>query len=164
MPRGRYIVFDGLFSESVLGIFRIIRGYADLRDLAAVSVPYKMVTGDQEGRVFGHQRDELARHAEEIKNYLEHSENRFIPEVILSVRSAVRLVVNRGEIDPDELGMGETVFGVENDRGYQIGISRIYKSPKMRMQQIRVKRDDLQRIRQDKVIRRIDGNHRLLLA
>jgi hypothetical protein len=25
----------GLFSESVLGIFRIIRGFADLRDLAA---------------------------------------------------------------------------------------------------------------------------------
>ena len=42
MSRGRQdIEFEGLFSESVLGIFRIIRGFADLRDLAAVSVPYK---------------------------------------------------------------------------------------------------------------------------
>lgn len=40
--RGQYIEFEGLFSESVLGIFRIIRGFADLRDLVAVSVPHKM--------------------------------------------------------------------------------------------------------------------------
>ena len=34
MSRGRqYIKFEGLFSESVLGIFRIIRGFADLRSL-----------------------------------------------------------------------------------------------------------------------------------
>ena len=35
----QYIQFEGYFAESVLGIFRIIRGFADLRDLAAVSVP-----------------------------------------------------------------------------------------------------------------------------
>lgn len=34
MSRGRqYIEFEGLFSESVLGIFRIIWSFADLRDL-----------------------------------------------------------------------------------------------------------------------------------
>ena len=37
MSRGRqYVEFVGLFSESVLSIFRIIRGFAELRDLAAV--------------------------------------------------------------------------------------------------------------------------------
>lgn len=165
MSRGRqYIEFEGLFSESVLGIFRIIRGFADLRDLAAVSVPYKMEDGEQGFRVVGHQRVESAKHAEEIKNYLEQSENRFLPEVILSVRAPVRLMVNRGEIDPDELGLGDTVFGVKSDNGGLVNISRRYSSPTMRMQRLRVRRGDLEQIKQDKIIRRIDGNHRLHLA
>ncbi len=165
MSRGRqYIGFEGLFSESVLGIFRIIRGFADLRDLAAISVPYKMGYGEQGFRVAGHQRIESAKHAEEIKNYLEQSENRFLPEVILSVRAPVKLIVNRGEIDPDDLGLGETVFGVKSDNGGLVDISRRYSSPTMRMQRMRVRRGDLEQIKQDKIIRRIDGNHRLHLA
>jgi hypothetical protein len=165
MSRGRqFIEFEGLFSESVLGIFRIIRGFADLRDLAAVSVPYKMEDGEQGFRVVGHQRVESAKHAEEIKNYLEQSENRFLPEVILSVRAPVKLMVNRGEIDPDELGLGETVFGVKSDNGGLVDISRRYSSPTMRMQRLRVRRGDLEQLKQDKIIRRIDGNHRLHLA
>lgn len=165
MSRGRqYIEFEGLFSESVLGIFRIIRGFADLRDLAAVSVPYKMEDGEQGFRVVGHQRVESAKHAEEIKNYLEQSENRFLPEVILSVRAPVRLVVNRGEIDPDELGLGESVFGVKSDNGGLVDISRRYSSPTMRMQRLRVRHGDLEQLKRDKIIRRIDGNHRLYLA
>ncbi|MFA6699121.1 MAG: hypothetical protein WCS28_03035 [Thiomicrospira sp.] len=165
MTRGRqYIEFEGLFSESVLGIFRIIRGFADLRDLAAVSVPYKMEDGEQGFRVLGHQRVESAKHAEEIKNYLEQSENRFLPEVILSVRAPVKLMVNRGEIDPDDLGLGETVFGVKSDNGGLVDISRRYSSPTMRMQRLRVRRGTLEQIKQDKIIRRIDGNHRLHLA
>lgn len=165
MSRGRqYIEFEGLFSESVLGIFRIIRGFADLRDLAAVSVPYKMEDGEQGFRVVGHQRVESAKHAEEIKSYLEQSENRFLPEVILSVRAPVKLMVNRGEIDPDELGLGETVFGVKSDNGGLVDISRRYSSPTMRMQRLRVRRGDLGQLKQDKIIRRIDGNHRLHLA
>lgn len=165
MSRGRqYIEFEGLFSESVLGIFRIIRGFADLRDLAAVSVPYKMEDGEQGFRVLGHQRVESAKHAEEIKNYLEQSENRFLPEVILSVRAPVKLMVNRGEIDPDELGLGETVFGVKSDNGGLVDISRRYSSSTMRMQRLRVRRGDLEQLKQDKIIRRIDGNHRLHLA
>lgn len=165
MSRGRqYIEFEGLFSESVLGIFRIIRGFADLRDLAAISVPYKMEDGEQGFRVVGHQRVESAKHAEEIKNYLEQSENRFLPEVILSVRAPVKLMVNRGGIDPDELGLGETVFGVKSDNGGLVDISRRYSSPTMRMQRLRVRRGDLEQLKRDKIIRRIDGNHRLHLA
>jgi hypothetical protein len=165
MSRGRqYIEFEGVFSESVLGIFRIIRGFADLRDLAAVSVPYKMEDGEQGFRVVGHQRVESAKHAEEIKNYLEQSENRFLPEVILSVRAPVKLMVNRGEIDPDELGLGETVFGVKSENGGLVDISRRYSSPTMRIQRLRVRRGDLEQLKQDKIIRRIDGNHRLHLA
>ncbi|AOY57309.1 hypothetical protein [Desulfococcus multivorans] len=95
MLRGRkYIEFEGLFSESVLGIFRIIRG----------------------------------------------------------------------EIDPDELGLGETVFGVKSDDGGLVDITRRYSSPTMRMQRLRVGRGDLEQLKQDKIIRRIDGNHRLHMA
>lgn len=165
MSRARqYLEFEGLFSEGVLGIFRIIRGFADLRDLAAVSVPYKMEDGEQGFRVVGHQRAESEKHAEDIKKYLERSENRFLPEVILSVRVPVKLIVNRGEIGPNELGLGDMVFGVKSDNGGPLEISRRYTSPTMRMQRLRVRRGDLEQIRRDKIIRRIDGNHRLHLA
>ncbi len=165
MSRGRrYIEFEGLFSEGVLGIFRIIRGFADLRDLAAVSVPYKMEAGEHGFRVVGHQRRESAKHAEEIKNYLEQSENRFLPEVILSVRVPVRLVVNRGEIHPDELGISEPVLGVKSVDSGLVNIGRRFSGTNMRMQRLRVRRSDLEQLRQATIIRRIDGNHHLHLA
>ena len=45
MPRvSQHIEFEGCFAEGVLGIFKIILGFADLRDLAAVSVPFDLTT------------------------------------------------------------------------------------------------------------------------
>ena len=38
------IELEGCFAEGVLGIFKIIRGFADLRDLADVSVPFDLST------------------------------------------------------------------------------------------------------------------------
>ena len=165
MPNGgRDIVLEGLFAEGVLGIFRAIRGYADLRELAAISVPYTMDAGDPGSRVAGHQRAASERHAEEIKQFLEQSENRFLPEVILSVRAPVTLVVARGEIDPDERGLGDSVYGVTSVDGSPVRISRRYSLATARMQQLRIRRRDLEQLKRDKVIRRIDGNHRLHLA
>jgi len=87
MPRVRQTIeFEGYFAEGVLGIFKIIRGFADLRDLAAVSVPYELSDSAEPGRVVGHQRQLNEKHALDIKKYLEQSDNRLIPEVILSVR------------------------------------------------------------------------------
>ena len=37
-PASQTIEFEGYFAEGVLVIFKIIRGFADLRDLAADSV------------------------------------------------------------------------------------------------------------------------------
>ena len=86
MPRfSQTIEFEGYFAEGVLGIFKIIRGFADLRDLAAVSVPYELSDGAEPGRVVGHQRQLNEKHAQDIKKYLEQSDSRLIPEVILSV-------------------------------------------------------------------------------
>lgn len=166
MARGpQYIEFEGLFSEGVLGIFRIIRGFAHLRDLGAVSVPYKMKDTDEPAfRVVGHQREESEEHANDIKNYLEKSENRFLPEVILSVRAPINLVVASGEMDPDDVSSGETVFGVQSLGDSLVEISRRYSSQTMRMQRLRIRRSSLEQIKQDKLIRRIDGNHRLHFA
>ena len=165
MPKGgRDIVLEGLFAEGVLGIFRAIRGYADLRELAAVSVPHTMDAGDLGTHVAGHQRVASKRHAEEIKQFLEQSEYRFLPEVILSVRAPVNLVVARGEIGPDERGLGDSVYGVTSVDGSPVRISRRYSIKTARMQQLRIRHRDLEQLRRDKVIRRIDGNHRLHLA
>ena len=165
MPNGgRNIEIDGLFAEGVLGIFRVIRGFADLRELAEVSVPYTMDADALGRRVAGHQRDASTKHAEDIKHYLERSENRFLPEVILSVRVPVNLVVARGEIGPDELGLGETVYGVTSVGDGPVRISRRFSRSTTRMQRLRIRHRDLERLRLDKVIRRIDGNHRLHLA
>jgi len=162
--RRQYIELEGLYSEDVLGTFRIIRGFADLRDLAKVSVPYKMQNSGSSSRVVGFQRQESDRHAEDIKKYLEKSDNRFLPEVILSVRTPVNLVLHNREIDPDDKALGDYVFGVKSLPGSLVEIFRRYSSPTMRIQRMRIRLSNLDQIRRDMIIRRIDGNHRLHLA
>ena len=84
MSRGRqYIELEGLFSENVLGIFRVIRGFADLGDLAAVSVPYRMEDGGQGFRVVDHQGLESVNHSK-----APDIPNRVKSEIIGIVRSA----------------------------------------------------------------------------
>ncbi|MFO7860605.1 MAG: hypothetical protein R6U41_05210 [Desulfosalsimonas sp.] len=48
-PSIQNIEFEGYFAKGVLGIFKIIRGLADLRDLAAISVPYELSDGVENG-------------------------------------------------------------------------------------------------------------------
>jgi hypothetical protein len=166
MSRGRqYIQFEGYFAENVLGIFRVIRGFADLRDLAAVSVPYEMTDHETEAqRVIGHQRELNEKHALDIKKYLEQSDNRFLPEVVLSCRVPVN------PIDWDQRVVLETdeppgsVIGVQDDENTPIAIRRRYNSKTTRIQTIRISRQNLDQVKTDKLIRRIDGNHRLALA
>jgi hypothetical protein len=156
MSRGRqYIQFEGYFAENVLGIFRVIRGFADLRDLAAVSVPYEMTEHDtQTCRVVGHQRELNEKHALDIKNYLEQSDNRFLPEVVLSCRVPVL------PIDQDQRMVAETdeppgfVIGVQDDERTPVSIKRRYSSKTTRIQMIRMARQDLDQIKEDKLIRR----------
>ena len=62
-PASQTIEFEGYFAEGVLGIFKIIRGFADLRDLATVSVPYVLSDGAEPGLVLGHQRQLNEKHA-----------------------------------------------------------------------------------------------------
>ncbi len=166
MSRGRqYIELEGYFAESVLGIFRIIRGFADLQDLEAVSVPYEMTGHEtQAQRVVGHQRELNEKHAQDIKKYLEQSDNRFIPEVVLSARVPVNPVdVDRGVVlETDE--PPSQIIGVQSDETTPVIIKRRYGSKTTRIQTVRIPRQDLEAIKADKLIRRIDGNHRLALA
>jgi hypothetical protein len=99
----RYLTFEGQYESSVLGTFRIIRGFANLQDLAAVSVPYVMQDAGDGPEVDGQQRTLDPQHAERIKRYLESGEQRFLPEVILSIRTALT----------DELDQTQKPIGVK---------------------------------------------------
>lgn len=154
MPRSsKTIEFEGIFAEGVLGIFIIIRGFADLRNLAAVSVPYELSDAAEPGRVLGHQRQLNGKHALDIKKYLEQSDSRLIPEVILSVRGVFTDVTDQ-----------ELVIGVESEEGALIAISRRFAGKHHRIQQIKIQRSGLEATKEQKLIRRIDGNHRLAMA
>lgn len=147
------IEFEGYFAEGVLGIFKIIRGFTDLRDLAEVSVPYELSEDAEPGRVVGHQRQLNEKHALDIKKYLEQSDNRLIPEVILSLRGVFNNATEQ-----------ERVIGVESEKGALIAIRRRFAGKHQRIQQIKIQRSDLEAVREQKLIRRIDGNHRLAMA
>lgn len=149
----KHIDFEGIFSTGVLGTFKIIRGFADLRDLAKVSVPFKMAEGDLPNQVTGHQRKLDTKHAEDIKNYLEGADNRFFPEVVLAIR------YKYSTVDVE----GQTV-GVSTVEDGPLVLERRFSGKNHRIQKLRVLRKQLETVKSEKLIRRIDGNHRLALA
>lgn len=147
MPGGsRYIRFEGLLEEQVLGVFTIIRGFADLKLLAEVSKPFQMVRNTDQTRVVGHQRPISEQHAQRIKRYLESSDIRFLPEVILSIRTDFQAENNAGE-------------GPREPDG--ISIRRKGRSKSNPIYQVVIDRRALPQILEGDRIRRIDGNHRL---
>jgi hypothetical protein len=138
MIRGRQrIEFEGLLQKNVLGTFDVIRGFADLRDLAEVSVamPYE---GSGLGGGTGYQRDLVETHVEGIRRFLDKGRYRFLPEIVLSLRS-------KGEDDP--------IVSVRKRRASQ----------RDALYSVRV---NLKALRDGTTspIRRIDGNHRLEAA
>ncbi len=148
-PRaGKYLIFEGIYEEEVLGVFAIIRGFADLQDLARVSVAYQMSDPSGQTRVEGFQREIDPQHAIEIKKYLEDSDVRFLPEVILSVRSDFMTEVETDTEAQELMSADEEIIIRPRWRGKQV-------------YQVRVKIDALESIRAQRRIRRIDGNHRL---
>lgn len=147
------IEFEGYFAEGVLGIFKIIRGFADLRDLAAISAAYELSDVTETARVVGHQRKLDEKHALDIKKYLEQSDSRLIPEVILSVRGKFNNITEQ-----------ERVIGIESEEGAIIDISRRFSDKNQRIQKVKIQRSDIELVKEKKLIRRIDGNHRLAMA
>lgn len=151
----RYLNFEGQFESSVLGTFRIIRGFASLKALAEISVAYVMEDKPTDGEVQGQQRTISPEHAERIKRYLQSGEQRFLPEVILSVRTELVDVLNKAN----------KVIGVKST-GDETGVSvsRPWRSQHIRVHRVAVDRKKLPVIREKRLIRRVDGNHRLALA
>jgi hypothetical protein len=153
MARGKsYIQIEGLFDTEVLGAFMIIRGFASLQDLADISVPVLMEVPDASGSVRGTQRELDEQHAEEIKRYFEEGDRRFIPEIILSVRASLT-----AETD------GLHQIGVRYDDG-NLAIYRKHQSKNIRIHKLSVNRKNIEQVKREQRIRRIDGNHRLAKA
>ena len=151
----RYLTFQGQYESDVLGTFRIIRGFANLKDLAEVSVAYEMEEGGTDGQVKGQQRKLDPQHAERIKRYLEKGQHRFLPEVILSVRTEL----------VDELDRTRKPIGVKTaDDTNGIEVGRTWTTHTIRVHHVKIDRKKLADIRATKLIRRVDGNHRLQLA
>ncbi len=138
MSRGRQkISFEGLLQDNVLGTFKVIRGFADLQDLAEVSVAMQY-QGAKDGNGTGYQRQLDEQHVEDIKRFLSKGRYRFFPEIVLSLRS-------KGASDPI-VPYGKRRTSVA-DRAFWVTI------------RLKALRDDgFSRIH------RIDGNHRLEAA
>src|ERR1035437_6244473 len=130
----RYLTCEGQFESRVLGTFRIIRGFANLQDLAEISVPYFMEDDANGAEVRGQQRKLDPQHAERIKRYLESGEQRFLPEVILSIRTGLTEEVNR-------IRKPIGVRSISEEDG--IVIRRAWKSPSIRVHRVRVDRQRL---------------------
>jgi hypothetical protein len=138
MSRGRQkIEFHGLLQKNVLGTFSVIRGFADLRDLATVSVAIPYESGGL-GDGKGYQRALDEAHVEGIKRFLQSGRYRFFPEIILSLRST-------GKNDP---------------------VVSFHKQRVSVKDSAHVVTVNLKSLRDGNLspIRRIDGNHRLEAA
>jgi nucleoside 2-deoxyribosyltransferase len=131
------ISFEGLLQKNVLDTFTVIRGFADLHDLASVSTAIPYQTGSS-GQVTGYQRDLDSAHIEDIERFLMVSPYRFFPEIVLSLRS-------NGKDDPIASYVKRRKS--EYDAAYRITVN-------------------LKALRADPLgrIHRIDGNHRLEAA
>jgi hypothetical protein len=138
VSKGRQkIRFEGLLQKNVLGTFSVIRGFADLRDLAAVSVaiPYE---GSGIGIGTGYQRALDEKHVEDLKKFLQSGRYRFFPEIVLSLRS-------KGA--DDSVVSYSKRRASESDTAYRISVD---------VKALRATNFDR--------IHRIDGNHRLEAA
>jgi hypothetical protein len=133
-PGRQKVSFEGLLQENVLGTFKIVRGFADLRDLAEVSMamPYQ---GGKNSQGTGYQRQLDEQHVEDIKRCLSKGRYRFFPEIVLSLRS-------KGANDPVVTYAKRR--SSPNDNAYWISV-------------------DVKALRATNFYRihRIDGNHRL---
>jgi hypothetical protein len=123
--------------DNVLGTFRIIRGFADLRDLVSVSkaIPYQALGL---GQGTGYQRSVNIQHVDDIKRFLSRGRYRFFPEIVLSLRS-------KGANDP--IASYSKRRTSPTDQAYRVSV-------------------DLKGLEADGFARihRIDGNHRLEAA
>jgi hypothetical protein len=146
------IEIEGIYGTEVLGSFNIIRGFATLQELARISVPVLMDAPAANGTVTGHQRPIDEVHAEEVKKYFEEGEQRFVPEIIVSLR----VPLTREMLGGNQLGVSYNGGGIE--------LRRKHKGKTLQNHVLKIRTANLPQIREQQRIRRIDGNHRLAKA
>jgi len=154
------IKLDGWYSDATLGgSFKVFRGYADLKTLARISVPFYY--GQNENA--GYQREIIESHAREINTFFEEQSYRFIPEIILGVRldSTKEIVSLTAGFTEEEratlLNPEENTSEVQDISQASKPIAKLGKKASLTI--------DLDELDNDKeTIRRVDGNHRLFFA
>ncbi|MBA8819444.1 hypothetical protein BRY73_08500 [Ochrobactrum sp. P6BS-III] len=135
-------VFNGAFASSIGG-FLTVRGYAPLSDIARCSY------ADE-----AYQRDLKPGHVEEIKKFFNDGEYLFFPEIILSVQLDVDYDSDGAPtIDPFQM-MREGIPFKSNISGLSIKPRKASSTRNLTRYEIAV--PDGQ-----KLLKRIDGNHRL---
>lgn len=106
------LTFTGLYSDKVFGVFKVLRGFASLKELAQISQPFNYPEG--------YQREIDQKHAEELKAFFASTKgNKFIPEIILGLRckdgDQTIVVQDKGElkeivIDTDLLAQNPVII------------------------------------------------------
>jgi nucleoside 2-deoxyribosyltransferase len=162
------IKFTGWFSAETLGgIFKIFRGYADLRDLAKISMPYTYLADTHRG----YQRSINEEHAKELKKFFESSIEgyKLIPEIILGLRINHEdgIVSLDSGFDSAErnwiLFAGDIPEHIDSSSGER-KITAGKKPTKNFGKKVEIT-IDIQKLASKKdAIRRVDGNHRLHFA
>lgn len=144
------ITLKWFYSQSALWwTFRVIRWFADLRDLSNLSFSY-----DE------YQRDLIPEHAEDIVNFFVNWKYKFIPEIILSLR-----------VDKDltwiSLKKGfskEQTAQIIDPEGFMAEDWFWSKPEEILGNEVEIELDPLVLEQEENKLRRIDWNHRLSLA
>ena len=154
------IKLDGWYSDATLGgSFKVFRGYADLKTLARISVPFYY----RQNENAGYQREIIESHAREINTFFEEQSCRFIPEIVLGVRlnSTEKIVTLTAGFTDEERAI---LLTPEETTSEAQGISQASK-PIAKLGKKASLTIDLDELDSNKeTIRRVDGNHRLFFA
>ena len=144
------ITLKWFYSQSALWwTFKVIRWFADLRDLSTLSFPYDK-----------YQRDLIPEHAQDIVDFFTDWKYKFIPEVILSLR----VDKNLAGISLKKGFSKEQVDQIIDPEGHVAEEWFWSKPEEILGSEVEIELDPLVLEQEGNKLRRIDWNHRLSLA
>lgn len=138
------MILKGLIDD-VFGNSTIFRGYATLRMLAMLSKPNT------------YQREINDAHIEEIEKYMKTSSFRFFPELIFSLQFKDQNVIDKIKYEKFPRGGLRTIDGIRITKGIFSYEKKIENEASAKV----VSLDIPDNLVENKILYRIDGNHRL---
>lgn len=135
-------VFNGAF-ETSFGGFPTVRGYARLSDLAKCSF------ADE-----AYQRELKKEHVEDIKTFFNDGEYLFFPEIILSVQLDV-------DYSKDDAPEGDPFQLIRDGKRFRSNTNGLIVTPRKTRSSSDLTRYEVTIPDDSKILKRIDGNHRL---